>query len=348
MSSTERTRRRFLRSTVATAGLVTLGGFGTGSAGALPTELAIGEVGTELTNQPNRDRWHSVEFDNILVETLGRVGDLLGVDLDPVVVMKPVSYRHSQPCHVRLRNVTSSGFEYQIEEWDYLDGAHGQELMYWVAMIPGLYEIPLVSGTTTGIEVGTVPVDTDPQNVTFDFQFDGLPGVVAQTQTKNSLPDALVTRVDVASNENFNVRLQEQEANNNYSRTEEVGYIAFEVPTIGILDTLGLDGTLVSEFEARRPSKTIADSPPGKRIPFQVNGQQGFSRNPRVVADIQTRRGPQPCQLRRTDLTRQHVDFFVEEEQSADTETNHAPEDIAFFAFDGNGLIPGLALNLGL
>jgi len=31
----------------------------------------------------------------------------------------------ADPMTMRVRNVTDTGFEWQIDEWDYLDGVHG-------------------------------------------------------------------------------------------------------------------------------------------------------------------------------------------------------------------------------
>jgi len=44
-----------------------------------------------------------------------------------VVVMGPPTHEGWHPATVRVRNVTDTGFEFQIDEWDYLDGAHALE-----------------------------------------------------------------------------------------------------------------------------------------------------------------------------------------------------------------------------
>lgn len=343
-------RRKYLKAI--TAAGVGLGGVGTGTvAGQVDgVDLVIGEVGTERQNQPTPGTWHSVEFDNLLVNAIGTLSDLLGLDVTPIITMKPVSYQGIQPCHIRLRNVTSQGFEYRLEEWDYQDGGHTHELFYWTAILPGVYEIPGVSGTLTGIEAGRMSTTTDPVNVDLTAPFfSGKPAVLAQSQTYNGKADSIVTRVDVAAEDRFTARLQEQESFNNFHRSEEVGYVAIDVPAIGTFPLNFLDGIADTEFEARRPTRTASDSAAtASRYPFQSNGGSGFNRNPRLLADIQTRRGPQPCQLRYTELERDHFRAFVEEEQSADQETNHAPEDIGYMAFGSNGLIPGIAINLDL
>ena len=343
--SIQQNRRQILRKTATGVGALSLGGLVTGSASAqqIGTPLVIGETGAVTSTTQGRGDWDRVNFDSLFVETLTTLDD------PPIVIMKPVSYNGIQPCHVRLRNVTTRGFEYQVEEWEYLDGSHISEQLSWVAIAPGVYEIETGSGTAAGIEASTVPTTNEAQNVSFTVEFDNIPVVLGQSQTKNG-PNPIITRVEVASAKGFNVRLQEEEATADYHRSEEVGYIAIEAPTVGSIDSLGLNGVLTAEVEARRPGKVIRDSPNNPtRIPFFANNGNGFNRRPRVVADIQTRRGPQPCQLRRTALRRNSMDLFVEEEQSADAETNHAPEDMGFLAFGESGLLPGtVALDVRL
>lgn len=331
------TRRRFLKRTTAGIGAFAIGGLGTGITAAQTASLAIAEVGTEIENANGPNDWNTVQFDSLFVDTLSqRNADA------PIVTMKPASYRGKDPCHVRLRNVGAETFEWKIEEWDYLDERHKFEKLFWVAFAPGVYEVENVSGTTTNFEARRTTASTTPQEVNFQFAFNSRPGVIAQSQTNNGKADSIITRVDVASNEAFNVQVQEQESFNNYHRSEEVGYIASEVPSMGSLNSLGVSGDLVSEFETRRPTKEIADAPnQARRIPFVINNNEGFSRNPRVVTAMQTRRGPQPASLRRTELTRDYQDLFVQEEKSADQETVHAPEDVAFLAFGSDGLLPG-------
>ena len=54
-----------------------------------------------------------------------------------------------------MRNVTPTGFEYQLDEWDYQDGTHGTETLSYLVLEAGEYEIPagarLVAGRTPGV-----------------------------------------------------------------------------------------------------------------------------------------------------------------------------------------------------
>ena len=60
---------------------------------------------------------------------------------DPIVVAGPLSYADTQPAGVRVRNVTSTGFEVQAQEWDAQDGTHGAEQLSYVAIARGRYTL---------------------------------------------------------------------------------------------------------------------------------------------------------------------------------------------------------------
>ena len=45
----------------------------------------------------------------------------------PVVVLGPLSANHAHGATLRVRRVATTGFEFQVDEWDYLDGAHPSE-----------------------------------------------------------------------------------------------------------------------------------------------------------------------------------------------------------------------------
>jgi hypothetical protein len=280
----------------------------------------VGEVGTVRTNQSGEGEWHT--------QQLGQ--ELDGVyDTKPAVIMKPVGPHGPHPCHVRLRNVTTDSFEYQIEEWNYLDGAHTQERFFYIAVEPGLYTL---SGPATGIEAGHRAVDTTAQDVSFLATYDREPVVLTQSQTHEG-PDAIVTRTEVASGNSFTTQLEEEEGGDGgdrekYHKTEQVGYVAFERPASGTLDPL------LTDFEVGLTPNAVTDEF------FDASFRQTYDQTPRVVADMQTVDGPDTAELRYKHLDKKGVKFRVEEEQSLDTETNHVSERVGYVVFGQDGLIP--------
>lgn len=180
------------------------------------TGKVIGETGS-INKSSNGLTWHSLSFNNAYE--------------NPVVTMQMSTYNGGHPSHVRLRNVTAQGFEYQIEEWDYLDQHHTTEALQYVVMEQGTHLLrygAAAFGYTTN-------ADNKWGDVVFPLPFNtsgATPVVLSQTQTTNE-SDAVVTRHRNISAEQFSIRLQEEEASDRVHATETVGYIAIGEPKPG-------------------------------------------------------------------------------------------------------------------
>jgi hypothetical protein len=98
----------------------------------------IGEAGTVTVEQEDASAWCTQELKHSY--------------MDPVVVMSPVSHNGGQPATVRVRNVSSDRFEFQIDEWKYLDGGHKSETLGYVVMEAGAHTL----GDGTQVQAGTV------------------------------------------------------------------------------------------------------------------------------------------------------------------------------------------------
>lgn len=285
-------------SDIATDGACPLPGGGTqGDTGAVP-----GEIGTVRVWQGSADEWESV--------ALGRT------DADPVVIAKPVSYGGVNPCHARLRSVSSDSFAVKLEEWLYLDGSHTVETLPYLALETGRYSLG-----DRPAEVGTVTTDHNFARVGFEQTFETAPVVFAQTQTYNG-PHPVVTRQRDVTADGTSVRVQEEEgaANGGFHTTETVGYVAVEP---------GIDTFDGRPYEVRRAGDAIPGS--WHRIDFE----RSYSA-PRLVADLQTYAGPNTAGIRYRNLTGTGVEVRIEEEQSADREVNHRPERVGYLVVDGD------------
>ena len=320
----ENTRREMLRMTAAAAGAgsLGLGAIGVGSSQSQSAVLNIGEVKTVRSAQAGPGEWHTEELRGIYLTK-------------PIVIMKPVSRRGDHPCHIRLRNVTRHSFQYQIEEWDYLDGGHTTERFFYIAVEPGLYTL---SGIATGIEAGRVSANTASQSVDFLATYGQNPVVLTQSQTQNG-PDAIVTRTEVSSGNSFGVQLQEEEGSDGgrqtkYHENETVGYLAFERPASGVLDPV------LTDFEVGLTPKAVTNEF------YRVSFSNSYRGTPRFIADLQTKNGPDTTGLRYHNLNRNGVDIRAEEEKSLDNETTHTAERVGYVVIGKNGLIPGISIGL--
>jgi PKD repeat protein len=260
-------------------------------------DRAVGQVGTLTVETAGRSDWQTVEFD-------GRYDD-------PVVVAGPPSQSDGSPAHVRVRNVTATGFELQLEEWAYQNGTHQSETVSFLVLEAGEYRLD--DGLLA--QVGTVSTGTEPTDVAFDRTFEATPVVATQVQTVAD-PTPVVTRQGNATADGFDVRLQTEEAIDDRSgAAETVGYVAL-TPVDG--ENYG------SPIETGRAS--IGDF--GETVSFRTE----YLAPPNVLASVSTYEGTDTVQLRTTGRSETSVSFDLEEETSADAETDHTGETLDWIA----------------
>lgn len=256
---------------------------------------------------------------------------------NPVVVAKPTSYEDTDPAHVRVRNVSSTGFDVQIEEWDYLagDGGHATEDVSYLAMEAGEWQILNEDGENVKVEAGVTSTGENWQSVDFDQSFDEEPVVMTVVGSEsgdgayNDIYEGKVTRNRNVGTGGFETRLFYQEGGQNIGcawgcggiPAETVYYVAME-PGSGSNSPTGAD------FEVARTGNTVTDDWHTEDL------GPGFGAPPSFVADMQTFDGADTSELRYRNRTTEAVEIFVEEEQSADDETAHTDEDVGYLAFD--------------
>lgn len=230
----------------------------------------------------------------------------------PVVVAGPPTYNGADGATVRLRNVTASGFEYQLDEWDYLDGVHPAESFSYFALEPGTHQI---GGLTW--QAGRIGGITDiAQTVTFVSAFGATPIVIAQAESVNNAK-AINTRARSVTTTNFALKIHAQESDTAALTGESVGYIAI-TPGAGSLDG--------APFLAGRTGSNVTHA--WKTLTFGLS-----YRNPAFFAQTQSNAGADPFAIRRRNLTATGVEFFLQEEQSLATETSHSAEDVGYLVF---------------
>ena len=262
---------------------------------------AIGEAGTVTTGQAFPDQWHAVTFDR-------------PID-DAVVVMGPVEANGGHPAVTRVRNVTETGFEFQIDEWEYKDGWHMEETIGWVALSRGVHT--LESGQT--IVAGSSEIGTGFAAQSFGATLAD-PIVLSEVTSVND-GATVTTRTRGVTETGFEMQIEEQEAADGVHADESVAWIAVEAGSSGALDALRAGGTLNQD-----------------RAAFDFS--TAFETAPVLLADMQTTNGGDTAALRYDGLDAGRVELFVQEEQSLDAETFHAGEAVGILALE-DGLILG-------
>jgi len=269
-----------------------------GSSGSNDTTGPIGEAGTVTVAQASGNQWHTVTFS----ETIS----------DAVVVLGPLSSADETPATTRLRNVTDTGFEFQIDEWDYLDGVHGAESLSWLAISEGAHTL----ANSQSIVAGRGSVGTDFTRLAFNDRLTDAV-VLAEVETVREA-DAVTTRLRNISETGFEVQLEEEEVGGAHI-AESVGWIAWETGGATGLDVIRTPDQVDERVDSFAFSQT-------------------FESTPALLADMQSTDGGDPATVRLDTLTASQVSLFVEEEQSKNAEINHTDETVGFIALE-TGLI---------
>ncbi|WP_138468789.1 G8 domain-containing protein [Poseidonocella sp. HB161398] len=251
------------------------------------------EAGQVTVRQASPDDWYSVSFSQTIE--------------DARVVMGPLSFEGSNGATMRVRNVTDTGFEYQVDEWDYLDGFHTTETVSWIAMSAGTHE--LASGQT--ITAGRVSaVDEDWVDVSLEG-YDSSPIALSQV-TSVVGSQAVATRMSDVTGTGFSLRMAEEEARDHRHSPETIDWIAIEA---GSGDGIETGATAVSSG----PGTDLAMASGIDEIAF--------------LAAIQTGNDAETAVLR-YDGAGTDVTLLLREDQSADTEMVHGEEEIGYLAVD--------------
>ena len=255
----------------------------------MPTGVSS-EVGSVTVAQANASEWHTVSLGSTFV--------------DPIVVVGPPSYAGTDQSTVRVRNVTPTSFEFQIDEWDYLDGAHTTETMAWLVVEAGVHLLPngavLVAGKTPEVKHRWTTQALPPV-------FSATPVVLTQAASASGAL-AVTTRQRNASAGSFQLKLQKEELGSKTVLPETVHWIAIEqTVAVGVL-------------EATQAGTNFDES--WDPAPYA----QTYSGAPRVLATMQGHTGGNTCALRYRNANASSVEFLVEEERSRDSEVNHSNE----------------------
>ncbi len=250
---------------------------------------------------------------------------------NPVVVAKPMGSSDTRPALVRLGNITSTSFQIRIQEWDYLlPEDHGYERVGYIVMEKGFYNLKSKGGVSYQAAAGTV--NTSCTNgcwatASYGGTFSSTPAVMSSVMTLNGIEDAVVTRNTSVLTSQFSVQMQEEEANNQIHATETLGFLAWLPTSSTSANSYYVDGKI---FQVARTGAVVTDA--FYRISFN-SAISGTGRIPVSLADMQTKNGTDPAELRWRNKGTTGVDVRAAEEQSRDSETTHAAEIVGWLAF---------------
>lgn len=260
------------------------------------SHAATYESGVLTSSQPNASTWRTVNFGTTF-------------SAPPVVVLGTTTYNDTQALTTRVRNVTATSFEYQLDEWDYLDGVHASESLHYLALEPGTHTI----GGLTWRAGRTGGVTKTEQTVSLGTTFGAAPVVLAQAETTTNA-QAVTTRVRNVTTTDFGLKLQTQELDTSTLSGESVSWIAIATGT-GTVDG--------AAFKAARTGASVTQA--WSTLSFGATYKQ-----PLFFAQSLTQNGGDPFTIRQRNLGGTSVEVFLQEEQSGDAEINHSAEDVGY------------------
>ncbi|MBN2444066.1 MAG: hypothetical protein JXJ04_22070 [Spirochaetales bacterium] len=263
----------------------------------LPENMVF-EYGQVTTNQADSSEWHTVNLQNDYA--------------DPIIIMGPPSYNGEDPSVIRVDNVTPTSFQFQIDEWNYLNGKHAIETIGYIVVEAGAYRINGLVWTAG--KINNVDHEWKSQ-LTSSASYDGSQSVFAQCVTTNG-GAAVTTRIRNIEYYGFEVKLQEEEGEDGTHNPETVHYLVL---------TKNAGSVTVDDLTCYSNQKKIDDT--------MSNVLTTNHPNPIVLAQILTYEGGNTAALR-YELSSTGVSMKVEEEQSADNETDHNPESVGYLIME--------------
>jgi len=257
---------------------------------AVTGEVAL-EVGTLVFDPSTADEngWIHVEFSSAIA--------------DAVVVLGPMSTEGGEPVTAELANITSTGFDIRLSEFNYQDGTHLTETISWMAGSEGTHE--LADGTR--LTFGTQEVSGE-SAVDISYATESTPILLAGLEIDQTA--TATYRLSDVDSDGATVQLQVQESlrGTQSGLSGTVQWVTIEAGS----------GDLLSSGTATVSSKATTISADTSEALF---------------ADMQTKNGGDTAVLR-FDLDADSFVLSVAEEQSKDIETSHVNETVSWVSID--------------
>lgn len=262
--------------------------------------MAIGEAGQITTNSPTENQPITVNF---------------SAPIENAVIALTGTNNGGNQHSFRIIDVQENSFTFILEEWEYHDGAHAAfETISYIAIEEGTHTLP--DGRV--IVAGTASATHNTGSVTFDTPFGGTPVVLTSVMSNNEDTTIDSDPRDITAS-GFNIRLQEEEAEDRVHVAETVGFIAIDDGGDGSSGTASIFGNFDEQVDTLSLGATYS--------------------NPITVADTQTVIGPDTARVVTTGGDASTIDLFLQEEQSQDNELGHTQEQVGIVTFEA-GVIP--------
>lgn len=226
----------------------------------------------------------------------------------PRVVLGPLADFSPYPATLRGHIATSTYFRHSLDLWNYLGSLPAADVAGYFVVEDGAAKLGSLE-----IEAGATEGDHDWQTVTFGTPFSSVPVVLAQVMSARG-SSAVTTRIRNVTASGFDLRLQEEEGNDDVHVDESIHWIAVETGTT----TIG-GHTFVVGRTANAVTEDWFDLGIGAAGP-----------SPLLLAAMQTYDGADPATVRMRPFSPTSLQIRIEEEQSDDSETGHTTEVVGY------------------
>lgn len=248
---------------------------------------------------------------------------------NPVVVAFVNTRNGDDSVDVRVKDVTSSGFNIFLEEPPAFDGVHAwaEEASYIVmekgrhTLVGGMV-VEAGSHSTNTVHTGGTGFAGD--EITFNTPFTSIPAVMATLNTYNNgeFMSSLTTNVRAAA---FEIG-QEALETGNLAQVETIGWMAFEQGF-----DVGLNFIAGYEVEDAQ-----SDGVGQAGFTIDISDAQ-FAELPDLVVNVYGEKGPDGSYARGAgEFTATTQKVYAEEDTNKDSERNHASEPFAWVGFNHN------------
>ena len=218
--------------------------------------------------------------------------------------------------YIRLKNITTRGFQVRVEEPSSQDGNHLSENISYLAIPYGIHNI----GNTT-IEIGRINnVTSSYKPVRFIKTYNKTPIIISTIQSYNE-GDFVEPRIRNPSSTTFEIKLEEEQ--DTPHQEETVAYLAIEP---GIYSGMLFNGLVRVYVE--KTSNSITHNWYTITFPNNI-----FSKPPEIFAQIMTENDNQNAHARVSSLSNTTVDIAVEE-SGANYDGIHSREEFGVIAIE--------------
>ena len=266
----------------------------------------------------------------------------------PLVFILPTN-EGSDPCDIRIRNVTPTGFDASHVEPLNLDGTHAAMTAAYFAVEPGTAILPdgtilhagSIDTATTVHHAPPFPNGGGWETINFPGLYSAAPAFLAQIQTtvnETGLPPSeasspwVSAAVQNIASTSAQVALERAEVNDGaaVSANETIGYLAI-TPRASMFDAGAGTTILYDAMITPDIIKGWTDSNPDGDG-YSVSFRQTFGSAPLVIGNLAKRDGADGGWLRRCDLSATAVKLICDEDTYYDGERGHTDEAAAILA----------------